>query len=187
MTDKFGVLRRAGATLAITAAVAVVAACGTGAGRTATGSDPVTSAATSSADATQAAAARSSALKTINGTTVHIPNGGPSVLAFISVGCADCAAAAKAVAQASHTLGEKATFLAVDLDPGIPRQALTGFLDYVHAADLPVAIDTKFSLSKRYAVAALSTVLVINPAGKVSFRQVNPSPGAITAAVNAAT
>lgn len=42
-------------------------------------------------------------LTTIDGARVRVPSGKPSVLAFISVGCADCAAAAKAAAQASQT------------------------------------------------------------------------------------
>src|SRR5439155_14179008 len=59
------------------------------------------------------------------------------------VSCADCSAAAKAVAQASHTVGDGATFLAVDLDPGVPVSTLNSFLDYVDAKDLPTMVDAK--------------------------------------------
>ena len=120
---------------------------------------------------------------TIGGARVRVPSGKPSVLVFISLSCADCSAAAKAVAQASRTIGDKATFLAVDLDPGVPAQDLNDFLGSVHAKTLPTMIDAKFALSAKYKVSALSSVIVIDPAGKVTYRAVNPTASAITTAV----
>src|SRR5690348_12932544 len=50
---------------------------------------------------------------TIAGGSVRVPSGKPSVLVFISLSCADCSAAAKAVARAQHSSGDTASFLAV--------------------------------------------------------------------------
>ena len=46
-------------------------------------------------------------------------------------------------------------------------------------------MDQKAVLSGKYQVTALSTVLVIDPAGHVTFRAVNPSPAKIVSAVDA--
>jgi thiol-disulfide isomerase/thioredoxin len=126
-------------------------------------------------------------LTTFEGTRVRVPGSKPTVLAFISVSCADCTAAAKALARASQTLGRAATVLGVDVDPGLTASEMRRFLDYVGAKTLPVMIDSKLALMRTYAVSALSTVLVVNPAGRVTFRAVNPSPGAIEAAVDEAS
>ncbi|WP_265443908.1 TlpA family protein disulfide reductase [Flexivirga meconopsidis] len=114
---------------------------------------------------------------------MRVPSSKPSVLVFISISCADCSAAAKAVAQASRTSGDKATFLAVDLDPGVAPRDLSGFLSSVNAKNLPSVVDEKAALTGKYQVSALSSVIVINPAGKVTYRAVNPTANAITAAV----
>lgn len=178
---------RAGAALAAAAALALLAACGTtptAAGPHKPTSGPATVSATARAGAGQAAGG---ALTTITGATVRVPSSKPSVLAFISVGCSDCAAVTKAVAQAQRVAGNKATFLAVALDPGVPHQYVKGFLSYDDANNLPVTIDTKGTLTTKYQVSTLSSVLIVNPAGKVTYRAVNPSPAAITAALSAAS
>lgn len=126
-------------------------------------------------------------LTTIDGTTVRVPSGKPSVLVFISISCADCSAATKAVARASHAVGDKAAFLAVDLDPGVPATDLTSFLDYVDAKRLPTMIDAKAALLAKYNVTALSTVIIIDSAGKVTYRAINPGSNAIVTAVSGAT
>lgn len=181
MTGTPSLARRAGLALAVAAASAMLlAACGTT--PTASSSQQRTTHPTAATSAVSG-----TALTTIDGTTVQVPSSKPSVLVFISISCADCSAAAKAVAQASHTVGDKANFLAVDLDPGVPTQDLKSFLAYVHAKNLPTMIDQKAALLAKYQVSALSSVLVINPAGKVTYRAVNPTPAAITGAVGTAS
>lgn len=182
--------RRAGAGLVAVAAAAILTACGASTS-TATGTHPAVGShpAAPSADrpgggAQPAAGQPGTALRTIDGATVRVPSSRPSVLVFISISCADCSAAAKAVAKARNAIGDKATFLAVDLDPGVPAQDLTSFLDYVHAKGLPTMIDAKAALLAKYKVSALSSVIVIDPANKVTFRAVNPSSDAIIGAVN---
>lgn len=177
--------RRVGATVAVAATAVILAACGSGANHIGTSTQSASSTASGSPAPTQGT--ESAVLTTIDGRTVRVPSGKPSVLVFISISCADCSAAAKAVAQASHTVGDKAEFLAVDLDPGVPATDLTSFLDYVDAKGLPTMIDAKATLLAKYNVSALSSVIVIDSAGKVTYRAINPSSNAIVAAVSGAT
>lgn len=170
--------RRVSVGLAMLAAGAVLAGCGAAA---TSSSVPAASAAVGTPAG--AASASGTALRTIDGSTVRVPGSKPSVLVFISIGCADCAAAAQTVAQAARTIGDKASFLGVDLDPGVPVQDLNGFLGSVNARNLPTVIDAKAALADKYQVTALSTVLVVDPAGEVTYRAVSPPAGAITAAV----
>ncbi len=178
MSRRINVTRRVSAGLVVLAAGAVLAGCGAA---STTASPPAHSAAA----ATTASPARlvGTALMTIDGVTVHVPSSKPSVLVFLSISCADCSAATNAAAQASRTIGDKASFLGVDLDPGVPAQDLNDFLGSVNAKNLPTVIDAKFALLGKYKVSALSSVLVIDPGGKVTFRAVNPTANAITAAV----
>lgn len=184
MSRRSSVPRRVGSALTGTlAAATVLTACGTT--RTASNPPAATSTSPGSSTALRPATAQDAgtALTTIAGATVRVPSSKPSVLVFISISCADCSAAAKAVAQARNSVGDKATFLAVDLDPGVPAQDLNSLLAYVHAKSLPTMIDAKFALSAKYKVSALSSVIVIDPAGKVTYRAVNPTASAITTAV----
>ena len=189
MTGTTSLPRRASAALVgAVAAAALLAACGTT--PTASQPNPSTSIAAGSSAAARAAATgptAGAALTTIDGTTVHVPSSKPSVLVFISISCADCSTAAKAVSKAQTAAGDKATFLAVDLDPGVPASDLHSFLAYVDAKNLPTTVDAKFALMAKYQVNALSSVIVIDPAGKVTYRAVDPSAHAITAAIGEAS
>ena len=147
------------------------------------------------ASSASGAASGQAVLTTIDGAAVRVPSNRPSVLVFLSINCADCAdvartlaeveAATNATARAAHLATTKARFLGVDMDRGVSGQAVTDFLHSVGAAGLPAVVDQKAVLSGTYQVTALSTVLVVDPAGRVTFRAVNPSPAKIVAAVDA--
>lgn len=137
-------------------------------------------------------AAAVATLRTTDGAVVRVPNARPSVLLFISLGCADCAASAQSmaraarVARAARSLPDRATFLAVDLDPAVSASNVRDFLDSVGAKGLPVTINSDGTLLHKYRVTVLSSVLIIDPAGKVVYRAVNPSANAITRALSTA-
>lgn len=180
--------RRASAALVgAVAAAAVLTACGSPTPASSPKRVTSTSAGTSSHAQAATLPVAGATLRTIDGTTVRVPSSKPSVLVFISISCADCSAAAKAVAKARTAVGDTATFLAVDLDPGVPARDLHGFLASVDAKNLPTMVDAKFGLLAKYNVSALSSVIVIDPAGKVTYRAINPSAGAITAAIAQST
>lgn len=125
-------------------------------------------------------------MTTIVGNTVRVPGGKPAALFFFSVGCGECAGGAKSLAKAAHAVGSKADFLAVDTDPSESGQTIAKFLNVVGSPALPAAIDTGAVLSRRFQVSALSTLVVLDSAGKVTYRATDPDPGQITAALNKA-
>jgi thiol-disulfide isomerase/thioredoxin len=183
--------------LATIAAAVVLASC-CAACSTNPGTRGRSAAATDSAASGAAGAATGqAALTTLDGAAVRVPGNKPSVLVFLSITCADCAdaartlarveAATQATARAAHLATAKARFLGVDMDRGASGQAVTAFLHSVGADGLPTVLDQKAVLSGAYQVTALSTVLVIDSAGRVKFRAINPSPAKILAAVDAAS
>lgn len=158
------------AALALAAAVAMLAAgCG--------GTD---TAATQAHPGASPAVQRAS-LTTLDGTTVTVPGSKPAALFFFSVSCGECIDGATSLAEAATALGDKADFLAVDMDPSESPQLIREFLDYIKAPQLPVAIDTGAVLTRRFQVAALSTLIVVNPSGTVTYRATDPTANQIKA------
>jgi hypothetical protein len=89
--------------------------------------------------------------------------------------------------RAAHLGTAKARFLGVDSDRDASAEVVSDFLHSVGANGLAAVLDPKYVLFRTYQVTALSTVLVIDAAGRVTFREVNPSPAKILAAVTAAS
>ncbi len=154
-------------------AATVLAAC-----NTAPNTAAPTAASTSQPDATT--------ITTLAGTTVRVPGDKPTAVFFFSVGCGECLGGGKSLAQAAAAVGDKAQFLAVDMDPSETKDAITGFLHTINDPNLPAAIDTGARLTRAYQVSALSTLIVVNPAGKVTYRGTDPNPDQIRTALGAA-
>ncbi|WP_244502442.1 TlpA family protein disulfide reductase [Streptomyces oceani] len=127
------------------------------------------------------------AVTTIGDEKVTVPDNKPTALFFFSVGCGECAGGAKSLATAGKTLNGKANILAVDMDPSESPQTIRQFLGSIKAPELPAAIDTRAALSQRYKVAALSTLIVVDPQGKVTYRATDPSSDQIQTALHKAS
>ncbi|MDV8128866.1 TlpA family protein disulfide reductase [Rhodococcus qingshengii] len=123
---------------------------------------------------------------TVSGSTVSVPGEKPTAVFFFSVGCGACVGGAKALAGAAEKLGSAASFVLVDMNPGESAQTVTGFQSDTGTQAIPAVIDTGATLTTRYSVAALSTLLVIDPSGKVSYRATDPSTDQITDALRKA-
>jgi thiol-disulfide isomerase/thioredoxin len=183
-------VRRPLGVLVTAAAVVLASCCAACTTNTATGPRNATPSA-------RGAAAGQATLTTIDGMSVRVPGNRPSVLVFLSITCAACAdvartlaqveAATNATARAAHLARTKALFLGVDMDRGTSGKAVADFLHSVGAEGLPTVVDEKAVLSGTYRVTALSTVLVVDSAGRVRFRAVNPGQTKILAAVDAAS
>lgn len=126
------------------------------------------------------------AVTLLDGTTVRVPDGKPAALFFFSVGCGSCIGGARSLHAAEQRVGARADFLAVDVAPSEPASSIRQFLDYVHAPDLPVTVDTHARLIRHYKVAALSTLVVVDPSGKVTYRATDPTATQIRAALTRA-
>jgi hypothetical protein len=129
-------------------------------------------------------------LTSITGRNITLPSAGaPTAVFFFSVGCGECAGGVKSLGQAAtvaRRAGSKAGFLAVDADPGESPATIKGFLKEVDAAQVPTVIDTGAAVSQRYQVAALSTLIVVDGHGKVTYRGTDPSATTITSALRKA-
>lgn len=120
-------------------------------------------------------------LVALDGQEVTVPDGKPAALFFFSVGCGECVGGASSLATAAEKVGDNADYLAVDMDPSEAEDIVRGFLDYIEAPDLPTAIDAKGTLSQRFQVASLSTLIVVDADGNVTFRGTDPAPAVIEA------
>jgi thiol-disulfide isomerase/thioredoxin len=123
----------------------------------------------------------------LDGQPIQIPGGRPTVLYFFSAGCRQCVSGARTLAQARKQTGPAATFLAVDRDPTQPPAVIRQFAAVAGDPDLPAASDRDAALGRRYQVTALSTLIVIDPAGTVTHRAVDPGVAPILAAIANAT
>lgn len=121
----------------------------------------------------------------IDGQQISLPAAGkPTAVFFFSVGCGECVGGVRSLGAAAASADEKGTdagFLAVDMDPRESKETIEGFMAYVDAKQVPAAIDEGATLSQRFDVAALSTLIVVDADGKVTFRATDPDADTITA------
>ena len=59
--------------------------------------------------------------------------------------------------------------------PREPKETTNGFRDYIKAPELPAVIDTGATLTTRYKVTSMSTLVVVDAKGDVTFRATDPS------------
>lgn len=165
-------LRRVVAAVFATAAtVLVLAACGTHT----TGPQKA-----HPSGASSAAGHPATTVTTLAGHTVRVPSSKPTALFFFTAaGCEECAAGAKNFVQAAHQSGSSATMLAVDMAPHESTAEVNNFLHDIGEPGLPAALDPGGALTRTYRVTALSTAVVIDPAGQVVYHGVAPATGQI--------
>lgn len=168
--------RRLGAVTAVWA-VAALAAC----------SSP-TPAGSSSAPGTSTSASTVAvtSLTTIDGHQVTVPGTTATALFFFAVGCGECVGGGTSLGQAQATVTTAhgpGAFLAVAMDPNETPEAITSFLAQVGAQNVPAVIDKDATLSRTYQVSALSTLIVVDPSGTVTYRATDPTADKIVAAV----
>lgn len=121
----------------------------------------------------------------VDGKRVSLPAADkPTAVFFFSVGCGECVGGVRSLGEAAASAEESGTgagFLAVDMDPRESKETIEGFMAYVEAERVPAAIDEGAILSQRFDVAALSTLIVVDAEGRVTFRATDPDAEAITA------
>jgi hypothetical protein len=129
-------------------------------------------------------------LTSIGGQRIALPaDREPTAVFFFTSGCGECVGGTQSLGEAAAAAkksGTRAHFLAVDMDPGESKDTINAFMDYVHAEQVPTVIDTGATLTQRYHIAALSTLIVIDADGKVTYRGTDPSAQTITAALKKA-
>ncbi len=122
-------------------------------------------------------------MTTIYGKTVRIPDKQPTALFFFTVGCGECVGGAISLAKAAGVVGKKAQYLALDVDPSEKNRVIAGFLRSIGSPNLPAAIDKGALLTRTYRISALSTLIVVDGGGKVTYRASDPGSVQIQAAL----
>ncbi|MGY0604680.1 TlpA family protein disulfide reductase [Corynebacterium amycolatum] len=158
--------RHLASALFLTAVMALTTACA---------SSPSGPSAAPGGSSPDAAGAVAVTVSDIDGTTRTIPDGKPAALFFFSAGCGECVEGADSLNKASTALGSSADYLLVDVDPREPKETINGFRDYIKAPELPAVIDTGATLTTRYKVTSISTLVVVDAKGDVTFRATDPS------------
>lgn len=143
---------------------------------------------TGAGDTTQPASKGGSfSARTIDGTSTLLPGQRPSVLLFFSIECGSCGPTAQALAQAQAADPEAADFAVVDVAAYETANDIEEFLTDYKATDLGYAIDTDGSLLAGYGVTQLSTVVIVDPDGRVVYRAVEPTAETIRADLDKVT
>lgn len=127
------------------------------------------------------------ALTTLDGTKLTVPAGKPAVLSFITASCGDCVSDVQTLGTLRVEAPDRATFLAVSIDPTASTEEFAELLGVAGHPDLTVVQDTNGALLRGYAVTALGTVVVLGPDGTVAYQEVKPSTDALRAALARAT
>lgn len=159
---------------AVAAVLALATACGEQAATPAAGGVP---------PAAQTGATAPFTATTADGNKVTVPGGKPAVVYFFSASCGSCIEGARAVAQAQKDAPTAADYVAVGLDPGSTDADIRSFLTSADATALAGTPDGQGELMRAYRVQAVSTAIVLNPAGQVVYTGIKPPASEITAAV----
>jgi hypothetical protein len=172
--------RRLLAAAAVTLAAAALASC-----------SPTTSTNPSGTQGITAPSVAPANLTTLDGRQVSVPGNTPTALFFFSVECGQCVGGGKSLAQAqAQAAAQKADgnagFVLVDMDPKDSPEAIPGFLEQIGGQNLPTVIDHGAALTGRFQVAAVSTLIVIDPTGKVTYRATEPASDKILDALHEA-
>lgn len=163
----------------ITAAL-LLAGCGTPAGP---GAAPPASQGPAAAPA-PGSPATAVTVKALDGSSLKLPTGKPTVIYFFTASCGPCAAGVKNVAS-GLAKSSGATAVAVDLDPSEPTEVLNQFMGSVGNPPLTLVRDDG-TLLKQFNVDALGTTVVLDPSGKEVYRGVDPSADQTAKALTAA-
>ncbi|NUS36529.1 MAG: TlpA family protein disulfide reductase [Pseudarthrobacter sp.] len=172
---------RAGALMGALLASILLAGCGSSTGAGA----PPSAAASSSAGTGSGPAVASVSVKTLNGSSLTLPTGKPTVIYFFTASCGPCAAGVKNVASGLAKAAPGAQAVTVDLDPSEPTEVLNQFIASVGNPPVTLVRDDG-TLLKHFNVDSLGTTVVLNSSGKEIFRGVDPSADVTAKALAAA-
>lgn len=123
-------------------------------------------------------------VRAVDGSTLKLPTGKPTVIYFFTASCGSCITGIKNVAS-GLAKSPGATAVAVDLDPNEPAEVLKQFRGSVGNPPLTFARDDG-TLLKQFNVDALGTTVVLDPSGKEVYRGVDPSADQTAKALAAA-
>jgi len=110
---------------------------------------------------------------TVAGTRIAVPEAKTTVLFFMAAWCAPTLEAS-ALNRIERDLGDKITVLGVDVDPAEPVKDLQAFAGQIGARYSHVH-DTTGALTAAFGVKAMDSTVVIDPAGRIVYRDTVPT------------
>ena len=104
------------------------------------------------------------------GRAVTVPSDQPTVLFFMASWCGTCVPEARALAAAEKDYAGRVQFLAVNVTPGDPPEAVEQFRQAAGNPAHPYVTDDDGTFVERYAINALDTTVVVDADGRVLGR-----------------
>lgn len=123
---------------------------------------------------------------TVDGTQFPVPGSKPSVLLFFNIECGACGPATKVLAQVQQNSPANADYVAVDIAPQETAEEIKAFLHENDASTLAFTSDLNARLITAYQINQVSTVVVLDAAGREVFRAVEPGAEQLRTALAAA-
>ena len=105
-----------------------------------------------------------------DGRAVTVPSDQPTVLFFMASWCGTCVPEARALAALEKDYAGRVQFLAVNVTPGDPPEAVEQFRQAAGNPAHPYVTDDDGTFVERYAVSALDTTVVVDADGRVKGR-----------------
>jgi peroxiredoxin len=124
-------------------------------------------------------------IKTLSGETFSLePLEGPVVLSFIAGWCTTCLQEAEAGGEIVRSFGDRGVrVLAIDADPADSVVQLKRFIKAAGNPPIQWAMDKTSEVTIAYGVRALDTTVIIDPRGRIVYRDEWPTDYRTMAAV----
>lgn len=107
---------------------------------------------------------------TVDGGTVRVPSGKPTVVYFMAGWCTSCIPEAVALGHVADRLGDRVSIIAVDADPADSPNQLRTFIATVGNPRYAFVRDDSGKLVQAFADQALDTTVVVDATGRITAR-----------------
>ncbi len=105
-----------------------------------------------------------------DGRAVQVPGDLPTVVFFMASWCSPCLVEGQAIAAVEDDYAGRVQFVAVNVTPGDPVEAVQQFQQAAGNPGHPYVTDTSGAFVEQYAVRTLDTTVVVGPDGRVQGR-----------------
>lgn len=115
---------------------------------------------------------------TLDGKTFSLSaqRGKPLVILIMAYWCGSCLPEARALTRLHQEYGDRAVFVALDVDPSSTPQDLRAFQAMAGDGDYVWAFDTGQKVASAYRVRSLDTTFVIDKNGLLAYQDTYPTP-----------
>lgn len=118
-------------------------------------------------------------VQTLDGVTFRLADqrGKPVVLFFMASWCGACMPETRSLAAVNQTYRDRdVQILVLDIDPLDDAESLRNFRAIAGVAGMHWALDERNTVALAYQVNALDTTIIIDSAGRIAYRDAEPTP-----------